>query len=118
MKNVMTAAYDLKDEIEKDARAVKLKQTEEEMEKDEKVMELSYRFSLAQNEYNDALRYFNEGSLEIKEVQKKLYLAKKALDEHHLVQKYLQAFAEVRQLYEKIDHELYEIFMKHQCEKK
>lgn len=102
--------YQLKESIESDARVLLLKEKEKAMEENEEVMLLSYYFSRAQDEYNDALRHYKEESEEVKEAQRKLFLAKKALDEHPYVQDYVKAYQSVRTMYEELQQALFEPF--------
>lgn len=96
--------------LEKDERVKYLLQKEKEMEQDEEVMVLSYHFSLAQNDYNDALRHFDEGHEEVKKAQRKLYEKKQKLDSHPKVQAYLSAFQEVRRMYDQMQMDLFDPF--------
>ncbi len=111
--------YALKESLDHDERLLLLKEKEREMEENEEVMLLSYYFQRAQDEYNDALRHFKEESEEVKKAQKILFEKKKALDEHPLVQAYLKAYKDVREVYEEIQQTLFEPFhTAYQCKEK
>ncbi|MCH5172426.1 MAG: YlbF family regulator [Erysipelotrichales bacterium] len=114
----MKEAYVLKELLENDERIIRLKKDEKEMENSEEVMRLSYAFSCAQNEYNDILKHFKTDSDEAKKYQRKLYEAKKNLDSHPLVKKYLQSYQEVRLVYNKIQDEIFKPFIAHECKEK
>ncbi|MGM9858252.1 MAG: YlbF family regulator [Bacilli bacterium] len=114
---LLNLTYELKDALENSNEVKRLKEAEKNMESNEEVMALSYRFSSAQTSYNDILKIYKEDTKEAKEYQHKLYLAKKELDEHPLVKEYLSAFSEVRKIYERINHEILGDFQ-HNCEHK
>ncbi len=96
--------------LEKDERVKDLLQKEKEMEQDEEVMVLSYHFSLAQNDYNDALRHYEEEHEEVKKAQRRLFEKKQKLDSHPKVQAYLSAFQKVRLMYDQIQMDLFDPF--------
>lgn len=106
----MGKIYALKDSLDKDPRVLLLLEKEKAMEEDEEVMVLSYRFSRAQDDYNDALRHYASDSEEVKSMQKNLYIAKKNLDMHPKVEAYLQAYKVVRELYAQMQEALFAPF--------
>lgn len=97
---------------------VELSKKEKEMEHDDGVLLLAYHFDKAQQLYNDILKHFNMESMQAKEVQKQLYLAKKELDEHPLVQEYMRAYTQIRKMYEILQREIFDPFNAHSCDKK
>lgn len=103
---LLSKIYDLKEAIDNDPRIILLKEKEAIMENNDEVMLLSYYYSRAQDDYSDALKYYVEGSEELKEYQRKLFKAKEKLDSHPLVQDYLKAYQEVRLMYENIESTL------------
>lgn len=113
--SVFEIAYKLKDCIDNSLEVQNLKKAEEEMENCEEVMALSYRYSVAQTEYSDLLKIYSQDSDECKASQHKLYLAKKALDEHPLVKNYLKCYQVVRHMYEQIDKTLFSKYREHEC---
>lgn len=112
-ETILRKTYTLQHAIENDERVQRLVQKEKEMEEDEEVMVLSYHFSLAQNDYNDALRHFSEESEEVRKAQRVLFEKKKQLDEHPKVRAYLLAFQEVRHMYDQMQMDLFDPFIKH-----
>ena len=102
-KNIYQLAESLKIELQNDPRIIALNQLEEKMNQDEEVMRLAYQKDLLASEYSDILNHFDRDSEPAIKIQKKLYEAKKALDEHPLVQQYLSAYKEVRELYTQIN---------------
>lgn len=101
--SILEKVYDLKDAIDEDPRVLDLLMKEKNMEENEEVMVLSYRYSRAQDEYNDALKHFQEDSDEMRKYQKKLYEAKQQLESHYLVREYLKSYKEVRLMYKEIE---------------
>jgi hypothetical protein len=112
-KEVAVLAMELHDSIENDPRVIALKKAEERMEQDHEVMRLGYFFELAQTEYNAVLKIFDTNSIEALNAQKKLYKAKKVLDENTLVSEYLLCFQTVRKMYDIIQLELFSPFVTH-----
>ncbi len=116
---LMSKIYQLKECLLRDERVLDLEAKEKRMEQDEEVMVLSYRFNCAQNDYNDALRHYEEGSQELLAYQKKLYESKKALESHPLVQDYLKAYKKVRELYHEMESVLFADFKENiNCQEK
>lgn len=101
--SLLEKIYALKDAINNDPRVLDLLKKEKNMEENEEVMVLSYHYSRAQDEYNNALKHYKEDSDEIKIYQKKLFEAKQKLDSHCLVKDYLKAYKEVRLMYKEIE---------------
>ncbi len=115
-EKLMVQAYKLKDALENDERVLALSKAEKLMENDEDVMRLSYRFSLANDNYNETLRHFPLDSDEARKAQKELYEAKKNLDAHPLVSDYLKKYQQVRLMYEQVDKVIFNKFNnKHYC---
>ena len=106
-KDIYAIANQLKEDLQNDIRVKKLQIIEQEMDNDKNVMSLAYAKDVAASEYSDILNHFNEESEMAKKYQRKLYETKKALDEHPLVQQYLKAYKEVRELYDEINHILF-----------
>ncbi|MFA5481263.1 MAG: YlbF family regulator [Bacilli bacterium] len=100
----------LKKALAEDSRVLRLNDCEKAMENDEQVMLLAYQKDLCESKYNDAIRHHGENSPEAKEARKSLFIAKKKLDEHPLVVKYLSAYQQVRILYEEINEKLFASF--------
>ena len=93
--------------IQNDPRIKKLNELEKKMEEDKEVILLAYQKDVATTEYSDILNIYDRENEIAKKYQHKLYLAKKALDEHPLVQQYLKAYKEVRELYSSINEILF-----------
>ena len=115
-EKLMVQAYKLKEALENDERVLALSKAEKLMENDEDVMRLSYRFSLANDNYNEILRHFPLDSDEARKAQKELYEAKKNLDAHPLVSDYLKKYQQVRLMYKQVDEVIFNKFNnKHYC---
>lgn len=114
-EELIKEAYILKEKLENDERVKLLNQAEKLMEQDEDVMRLSYAFEMAQTNYNDMLRFYDQNSDEVKNAQKKLYEAKKQLDSHTLVIDYLKKYQEVRKMYRQIEESIFAKFNNHKC---
>ena len=116
-QNIYNNAIKLKQLLENDERVVALINLEKEMETSEEVMALSYKKDLAASKYSDMLNYYSEDSEEAKQALKELHEAKLALDNHPLVQKYLKAYKEVKELYQSINEILFANFSANLCPK-
>ena len=106
-KDIYQEAELLKETIEKDSRIVRLNELEKKMNKDETVMSLAYKKDMAAVKYSDALNHYSEDSEEVKAALIELHQAKLELDNHPLVREYLNAYKEVRDLYEEINDILF-----------
>lgn len=107
-KDIYSLAASLKQSLKDDPRVVALEELEKEMNNDKSVMALAYAKDVASSEYSDILNHFSKDSETALKYQKKLYEAKKALDEHPLVRRYLSAYKEVRELYTQINNILFD----------
>lgn len=86
---------------------LKLNEINEKLNNDEEVMKLAYKKDLALTAYEDATKYFKDDSDEVRTAQKNLYEAKLNLDNHPLVKQYNASYKEVRELYNKINEQLF-----------
>ena len=102
----------LKEEIESLPEVVELERLSELIQKDEKVMALSYRKDVCASKFGDAVKTFGENSKEAIEAQKELYQAKLELDNNELVKAYNKQYSIVRDIYAKINKCLFGPFIK------
>jgi uncharacterized membrane protein YfhO len=86
-----------------DPRVQELDQLEKQLGNDKALLSLSKRLELAEEDYSFVCSSFPNDKQKIGESQKKLHLAKLALDEEPLAQKYNEAFKKVSYLYMEID---------------
>lgn len=106
-RDIYLEAENLQKIIQNDPRIKKLNELEKKMEEDKEVILLAYQKDVATTEYSDILNIYDRENEIAKKYQHNLYLAKKALDEHPLVQQYLKAYKEVRELYSSINEILF-----------
>lgn len=106
-ETVYLKAIKLKETIEKDTRFIELNKIEKEMNENKEVISLVYAKDVASSEYSDILNHFSKDSETAIKYQKKLYEAKKALEEHPLVREYLNKYQKVRMMYEEINEILF-----------
>ena len=107
----------LKESIKNHPSVILLNKKEKEMENNEEVMKLSFQKDQANEKYNDMVRYYGENSQEASLALKELHEAKKNLDSHQLVQEYLKAYKDVRELYQEINSLLFDIVKEDNCPK-
>ena len=110
-------AQELKDKLNNDPRIISLNELEKKLNENEEVMALAYQKDMAAVDYSDTLNHFSEDSKEAQESLKKLHAAKLALDSHPLVRKYLDAYKEVRELYDEINSIIFANFSANLCPK-
>jgi len=67
------------------------------MESNEEVLRLSNIFSLAQMNYSDGLKHYQEGSEELNDLYLKMREAKMDLDDHPIVKDYYKILSEVNE---------------------
>ena len=117
-EELLNSLNKLKEAINNDPRVLKLNELDEKLNKDEEVMKLAYQKDMALISYEDSIKHFGENSKEASEAQKRLYETKLSLDNHPLVKEYNLAYKEVREIYNKINEEIFMRFTKtHRCEK-
>ena len=109
-EQIYTLTKKLKFALDNDERIIVLNNIEKEMNDNEEVMALAYRKDLASDEYNDLLKIYDENHPSVAAAKERLYLAKKRLDEHHLVKRYLEAFREVKLLLFEVNKILFDDF--------
>ena len=107
MEDIYSLAGELKDLLRDDSRITALNELEKELKENQEVMALSYQKEVAVTNYSDALNHFAKDAPELKKYQHELFIKKEALDNHPLVQKYLKAYAAVRDLYYEVNEILF-----------
>lgn len=107
MEDIYSLSEQLKKTLDNDPRLIALNEAEEKMNNDKSVISLVIAKEKALNEYNDILSHFDRESETAHKYQKKLYEAKKALEEHPLVKDYLAKYQVVRMLYQQIEDILF-----------
>lgn len=107
--------YQLKENLIRDERMILLDKLEKEMNECDEVMALAYQKDMALDKYNDMLRLFKDDSEEVITSRRELSDAKKKLEEHPLVRKYLKAYQDVRLLYEHINDTLFSYLNRNMC---
>lgn len=112
------ATLELKEKIKTSEEYLDLLKKEKEMESNQEVMALAYQVDQCSSFYSDVLSHFPEDSIEVKEARQKLYFAKKALDEHPLVEAYLKAYQKVRLILEEVNDILFKDISIDLCKKK
>ena len=106
-KDIYLETEKLKKALDNDPRLVRLNELEKKMNNDEIVMSLAYKKDMAAVKYSDVLNHYSEESVEAKNALKELHQAKLELDNNPLVREYLEAYKEVRELYEQINEILF-----------
>lgn len=114
-EKLFNSLRNLKLSIDNDPRVVLLNNLEEEMNKNEEVMLLSYKKDMLCLKFEDALKIYPSDSKKVREIQHLLYEAKLALDTHELVTKYNKAYCEVKKMYQEINDLIFKDFSKHKC---
>lgn len=95
-ERIYNLTKELKIEMDKDPRFIKLNELEKKMSEDEEVMLLSYKKDLANSQYNDMLKIYDDKDENVIKARKELIARKDELDSHPLVKEYLSALNEVR----------------------
>lgn len=111
-KELLDSLGSLKEALHGDPRVRTLDELEAKVNASPEVRALSSKLSSLEKDYEDLLVYKKESDPEAREAQKKLYEAKKELDENPLVQSYNAAYVAVRDLYMAVDDVIYAPFRK------
>ena len=98
----------LRDSIKNDPIFIELDKVEKELNENEEIMRKSYKKDVICSKYSDLLKVFDEDSAEIKKVRKELVEAKDELYETPLVKRYLQLYAQAREILDKVNDILLE----------
>lgn len=102
--------YKLNEIMKNDPRFIRLKELDEELNKNEEVMKLSYQKEMAIVAYEDALNHYGKNSEELKKAQQNLAKCKLNLDNHPLVKEYYLALQKVREMDREVNQKLFEEF--------
>lgn len=107
---LLEKASKLKEELDNLPEVKELERLNKLLNENEDVMRLAYRKDMCATKYEDAVRYFGKDSDEVIEAQKALHLAKLELDKHELVVAYNKQFKIVREIYDRINKEIFNPF--------
>src|SRR5574344_205101 len=102
-KFIEDALAELHGALSSDSRVKELDSLEKQLANDKALISLSKRLQLAEEDYSFVCSAFPDDKKKIQESQKKLHLAKLALDEEPLAKKYNEAYKKVSYLYMEID---------------
>ena len=103
-------ALKLKEELDSLPEVKELDRLNKLLNENEEVMRLAYKKDMASTKFEDAIRYFGEQSKEAQDAQKALHLAKLELDKHELVARYNKQYKLVREIYDRINKEIFNPF--------
>ena len=107
---LLEKASKLKEELDSLPEVKELDRLNRLLNNNEDVMRLAYKKDMAATKYEDAVRYFGQNSDEAIEAQKCLHLAKLELDKNELVIAYNKQYKIVREIYDKINKEIFNPF--------
>ena len=109
-QNLLEKALKIKQEIESLPEVIELKRLDKLLNENEEVMKLCYKKDVAATKFEDAIKYFGKDSNEANKALKILYKAKLELDKNELVKAYNDQYKKVRQIYDKINEEIFNPF--------
>ena len=107
---LLEKASNLKEELDNLPEVKELERLNKLLNESEDVMRLAYKKDMCATKYEDAIRYFGKESDEATEAQKQLHLAKLELDKHQLVIAYNKQYKIVREIYDRINKEIFDPF--------
>jgi len=107
---LLEKASKLKEELDNLPEVKELERLNKLLNENEDVMRLAYKKDMCATKYEDAIRYFGKESDEAILAQKQLHLAKLELDKHELVKQYNKQYKIVREIYDKINKEIFDPF--------
>ena len=111
------AAIKLKEEIHSCEEFIELLINEKEMENNDEVIFLAYQVDQKATRYSDSIKLYDEQSKEVVEARRELFLAKKELEEHEIVRKYLKSYQGVRLILDEINNILFKDISINLCKK-
>lgn len=109
---LLEAANSLKEAMDIDPRFLSLKEKEKAALSSLEVQELQKKMEECAKEYQETFSCYPKDSKEVLSSEKRLYEAKKSLDEHPLVKEYLASFRQVKNLTLEMDDILFGPFRK------
>lgn len=120
MKDIHEEINDITDYLKSQKSYSRLKDIEEKMENDPHVIALSLAFQKTQRDYSDGLKHYEEDSIELNELQRKMFEAKYELDSLDLVKEYYNCLKEVNEPLRYLEYNLLSKFKFKEtgCEKK
>lgn len=101
---------DLKNEMDKDPRFIRLNELNKKMNDDESVIRLAIKKDELNDKYNDLLRFYKDDDEVVVKARKELLQAKIELESHPLVKEYLKAYNEVKLLLLEVNDILFSDF--------
>ena len=107
---LLEKASKLKDELDSLPEVKELERLNKLLNENEDVMRLAYKKDMCAIKFEDAIRYFGKNSKEAIEAQKCLHLAKLELDKNELVVAYKKQYKIVREIYDRINKEVFDPF--------
>ena len=107
---LLDKASKLKEEIESMPEVIELERLNKLLNEDEEVMRLCYKKDLCAAKFEDAMRHFGDNSEQTIKAQQELYQAKLELDKNELVKAYNKQLGIVREIYAKINKEIFDPF--------
>ena len=109
-QNLLDKALKLKEEINSLPEVKELERLDKLLNENEEVMKLCYKKDLCAAKYEDSIRHFGDNSEYALKAQNALHQAKLELDNNELVKQYNAQFKKVREIYNRINEEIFNSF--------
>ena len=110
---IITLAQNLKDSLESDERVSLLNQLDQALNQNQTLLLLTETYQRAQINYQSMWESFGDDSPQLLRARAELHQVKIQVDSHPLVRDYLKAYGQVRELYSKIQQEVFAPFKSH-----
>lgn len=110
---IITLAQNLKDHLESDERVLKLNELDQALNQNQTLLLLTETYQRSQNNYQSMWESFGDDSPQLLRARAELHQVKIQVDSHPLVRDYLKAYGQVRELYSKIQLEVFALFKSH-----
>lgn len=114
-ENIYQITLKLKESITSSEIYLNLIESEKNMEEDEEVITLAYQKDLIMDKYYDFLKIYPEESLEVKEIRKQFYEAKKEFESHPKVRTYLNNYRALRKMLEQLNDIIFKDLKEQLC---
>lgn len=109
-QDIIALAYDLKTTLEQEPCVVRLESLNQALNKEQELLRLSEEFHALQLDYERLWELYGDEHPQLLSVQKKLHQLKLTIDTHPLVKTYLEAYRDVRHLYQRLQKDLFTPF--------
>jgi cell fate (sporulation/competence/biofilm development) regulator YlbF (YheA/YmcA/DUF963 family) len=110
---IIALSYQLKEQLEHDPRVLRLTELDAALNQNQTLLQLTETYQQAQANYQSMWESYGDDSPHVLRARATLHQVKTQVDSHPLVREYLQAYGQVRMLYQVIQQKIFSPFKSH-----